>query len=88
MRVLFRESFEKDLSKIRDKRILQSIQHTIIDLESITSIHETNVFRKIRGYDTYFRIRVGVFRIGVTVERGTITFVRILHRKEIYRYFP
>ncbi|MCC5620529.1 type II toxin-antitoxin system RelE/ParE family toxin [Nostoc sp. CHAB 5715] len=33
-------------------------------------------------------MRVGDYRIGFTVAGDTITFVRVLHRKDIYRYFP
>ncbi len=36
----------------------------------------------------YYRIRVGDYRIGVEVVGDEILFVRILHRKDIYRYFP
>ncbi|MGA1264796.1 MAG: type II toxin-antitoxin system RelE family toxin, partial [Prochlorothrix sp.] len=49
---------------------------------------------KLKGYDTYYRIRVGDYRIGLEVlhqsDSGNleIVFVRVLHRKEIYRYFP
>ncbi len=88
MKVLYQASFEKDVQKIRDKKTLQSIKQVIIEIESIKSIHETNVFRKLRGYERYFSIRAGVFRVGVTIEGSTVTFVRVLHRKEIYRYFP
>ncbi|MGK7945796.1 MAG: type II toxin-antitoxin system RelE/ParE family toxin, partial [Microcystaceae cyanobacterium] len=33
-------------------------------------------------------IRVGNYRIGFFGENDTITFVRVLHRREFYRYFP
>ncbi|WP_333425936.1 hypothetical protein [Microcoleus sp. F4-D5] len=31
---------------------------------------------------------MGDYRIGIKVNDGVVYFVRILHRKEIYRYFP
>jgi len=31
---------------------------------------------------------VGDYRVGVIFEEETVTFCRVLHRKEIYRYFP
>jgi mRNA-degrading endonuclease RelE of RelBE toxin-antitoxin system len=34
------------------------------------------------------RIRLGEYRLGFVFESGAVTFVRCLHRKEIYRYFP
>lgn len=44
--------------------------------------------KKLKGGGNYYRIRVGEYRIGIIVEGDAITFVRCLHRKEIYRYFP
>ena len=45
---------------------------------------------KMVGYKTYYKIRVGDYRIGVQIERHhrTVKFMRVLHRKEIYRLFP
>jgi mRNA interferase RelE/StbE len=44
--------------------------------------------KKLTGYKTAYRIRMGQYRIGFYYEHKTIELVRILHRKEIYRYFP
>jgi mRNA interferase RelE/StbE len=33
-------------------------------------------------------MRLGDYRLGFVFEQGAITFVRCLHRREIYRYFP
>jgi len=45
---------------------------------------------KMVGYKTYYKIRVGDYRVGVQIERQrrTVKFMRVLHRKEIYRKFP
>ncbi|WP_333119275.1 hypothetical protein [Microcoleus sp. SVA1_B3] len=32
-------------------------------------------------------IRAGDYRIGLTFDADIITFVRVLHRQEVYRYF-
>jgi len=40
------------------------------------------------GGDRYYRIKIGDYRIGMTVEGNLVTLVRFLHRKDIYRYFP
>jgi mRNA interferase RelE/StbE len=31
---------------------------------------------------------VGDYRIGISVEGDEVEFVRCLHRRDIYRYFP
>jgi mRNA interferase RelE/StbE len=35
-----------------------------------------------------YSIRIGDYRIGLALEKDTLVFVRCLHRKEIYRFFP
>ncbi|MGA9351150.1 MAG: type II toxin-antitoxin system RelE/ParE family toxin [Anaerolineae bacterium] len=42
----------------------------------------------MKGYDTFYRIRLGDYRIGIEVLEDKVILVRILHRKDIYRYFP
>jgi hypothetical protein len=44
--------------------------------------------KKLSGGGPYFRIRLGDYRIGMRVEEDVVTFVRVLPRKDIYRYFP
>ncbi|WP_256973597.1 type II toxin-antitoxin system RelE/ParE family toxin [Nostoc sp. T09] len=44
--------------------------------------------KKLKADGNYYRIRVGDYRIGFAEDEDMITFVRVLHRKEIYRYFP
>ena len=44
--------------------------------------------KKLSGGGDYYRIRVGDYRTGIALEGETVAFVRCLHRKEIYRYFP
>lgn len=45
---------------------------------------------KIRGYQGYYRIRVGDYRIGLQLDFDfrLIEFRRVLHRSQIYRRFP
>ncbi|WP_417909752.1 type II toxin-antitoxin system RelE family toxin [Candidatus Electronema sp. PJ] len=44
--------------------------------------------KKLKGYDTFYRVRIGDYRIGLKLAEDGLIFVRCLHRKEIYRYFP
>lgn len=51
---------------------------------------ELGYLQKLRGYSDKYKIRVGDYRIGITVEQETNTLIceRIAHRKDIYRIFP
>ena len=44
--------------------------------------------KKIKRDNNAYRLRVGDYRIGFFLEEDTIIFSRVLHRKEIYRFFP
>lgn len=46
--------------------------------------------KKLTGYQTYYKIRVGDYRIGLQIDPNTQTveFQRVLHRRDIYRKFP
>ena len=88
MKSLFEKSFARDLKKIKDKRLLRQVQETIDQVESAASIKDVSNLKKMQGFDTYYRIRVGDYRIGIEISEGQVIFVCFLNRKDIYRYFP
>jgi len=46
--------------------------------------------QKLSGYQTFYKIRVGDYRIGIHIDttEHLVEFHRVLHRREIYREFP
>lgn len=83
-----RKTFEKDLRKLRDKAQLSTIKLIIEAVEAANTLDEVKNIKKLKGEDGYFRIRLGDYRIGLFLQDDTLRFVRILHRREFYRYFP
>ena len=88
MKTLYEKSFARDLKKIKDKRLLKQVQKIIAQVESAASLQDIQNIKKLEGYQTYYRIRVGEYRIGIEVLEGQVIFVCFLNRKDIYRYFP
>lgn len=88
MKTLFERSFERDLKKIKDKRLLKQVRKVIDQVEAAASLAELENLKKLQGFDTYYRIRVGDYRIGIEVSERQVIFVCFLNRKDIYRYFP
>jgi mRNA interferase RelE/StbE len=76
------------LKKIRNKQVLKRVREVIAEAEAAASISEVANLKKLEGFDAYYRIRMGDYRIGIEVAEGKLIFVRVLNRKEIYRYFP
>lgn len=88
MKVEFLKSFEKDLLKILDAKMSERIQEVIEQVEEAENVSAVSNLKKLKGEADYYRIRVGDYRIGIKVKEYLVSFVRILHRKDIYRYFP
>jgi mRNA interferase RelE/StbE len=89
MNVDFRKSFEKDLTDILDENLLQKVKAVIEEVDNAVSLAEIRNIKKLKTDGDYYRIRMGDYRIGLTIsDDGVVVFVRVLHRKEIYRYFP
>ena len=88
MRVEFKDSFAKDLSKI-DARTLQKVKRVIEKLEQAESLKSVTHVKKLKNrLQCYYRIRLDDYRMGFKFENDKITLIRFLHRKEMYRYFP
>ena len=89
MIVEFDNSFVKRLSKIKDESILRRVKKLIIDLENSTDFSNFHNVKKLTGYKTYYRIRIGNYRIGFElINKTTIRLLTIAHRKDIYKDFP
>lgn len=68
--------------------MLGRIREKIEDVEKADALEDLPGIKKLSGGDDFYRIRVGDYRIGLAVDDGLVVFVRCLHRREIYRYFP
>ncbi|MBF9253338.1 type II toxin-antitoxin system RelE/ParE family toxin [Pontibacter sp. 172403-2] len=88
MKVKINKRFLKDLAEIPagDR---QKIEAFVFDESAnLESIESAGTFEKLKGYHHFYRVRFGNYRVGVKYEDEVLTFERVLHRREIYRYFP
>jgi len=88
MQVEFLSKFNRDLDRIHHQSVRKSIIKVISEVKVARTLNEVSNVKKLKGFRSAFRIRLGEYRIGIFVEGQTVEFARILHRKEIYRYFP
>lgn len=88
MNVEFRNSFARDLRRIRDRALLSRVQQVIEQIERAEEFGTIGNVKKLKGSEDYYRIRVGNYRVGIIVANETVIFVRFLHRRDVYRYFP
>ncbi|MEB3119980.1 MAG: type II toxin-antitoxin system RelE/ParE family toxin [Snowella sp.] len=88
MQVEFRPLFVRDLRAFKDRKLRQRIETVILEVEAANSSAELRNIKAIQGNPNFYRLKVGDYRLGVYVKGDVVAFVRVLHRKEIYRYFP
>lgn len=89
MKTQYLPSFIKDLKKLKKTPVYSQIRSTALEkIPQCQKLTEISNLKKIKGANNAYRIRVGDYRIGVFIENETVTFSRVLHRKEVYRYFP
>ena len=77
------------MKKLKKIPIYQEIKSLVFQkIPNEPSITEIRNLKKIKGHKDAYRIKLGDYRIGIFIKEDTITFSRVLHRKEVYRYFP
>lgn len=88
MKVRFHKKFLKDMADLPAayrKKVEVLVFKTANEAKSILAIPGVD---KMKGYHHYYKIRVGDYRVGFEFVGNGIVFQRVMHRKEIYRYFP
>jgi mRNA interferase RelE/StbE len=86
---LYKKAFLKDLAKLPlpyRQQIEKLVFKKIPQLDSVFAVPN---MKKIKGYQDYYRIRVGDYRIGCEVkEAKRVIFYRVKSRSDIYKLFP
>jgi mRNA interferase RelE/StbE len=88
MKVEFKTSFLSDLRKIQNEKVVFLVKEIIDELLLSNDLRKIKNLKNLAGSDNAFRIRVRQYRVGLIVEDHIIILVRILNRKDIYKFFP
>ena len=86
MIVAYTKQFVSDVENypLNKKRILEVIE----SLKKADSLSQIRNIKKLKAPGYNYRLRIGYFRIGFTVSDHKIILKRVLHRKDIYKFFP
>ena len=84
----FNRRFLKDIDKVAQPSVRKDVREIIEEVEKARNLSEISNIKKLKGYSIAYRIRTGDYRIGLFVENDVVEFVRIAHRKDIYKIFP
>ncbi|MCA6379349.1 MAG: type II toxin-antitoxin system RelE/ParE family toxin [Cytophagales bacterium] len=88
MKIEFLSKFNQDLNRIHLKSVRNSLLKVIELTQSAETLAEIPNLKKLQGFKSAYRIRIGDYRIGIFIAGNTIQFARVLNRKEIYKYLP
>ena len=90
MDVSFKPVFFRDFTalpsdvKIEVKYLCETIFPGLKSLRELTNYPT----KPIAGFKHYYRIKVGDYRVGFKFTGSVVEFMRVKHRKDIYRHFP
>jgi len=89
VKVEYLPKFLKDLKALKSSAVFETINSLVFEeIPEHENLDGVSNLSKLKGSDDAFRVRVGDYRIGLFFDGETVTFARVLHRSEIYRYFP
>ena len=88
MKVVFDKSFSKSLDKLKNKQVKERLIKLIEKCEDANNLSELSNIKKMTSFISFYRFKIGDYRVGVEVEDDSIYFIIVAHRKDIYNVFP
>ena len=88
MLLTYEKSFLKDIKKLKDKQQANKLKEILSQLEDTDDLMQFPNVKKLKGFATYYRIKINNYRLGFSYENGEIHVIRFVHRKDIYKVFP
>lgn len=74
MKTAFKKSFLKEIEKLKNKKLKDSIADIINHVEVSSNISTVKNIKKLTGYGCYYRIRIRDYRIGLKIEDEIVHF--------------
>ena len=88
LQIRINKTFLKELAKIPTSQRAKVEQFVFKDASAFSSLGDIPNLKKLKGYKNYYRIRFGNYRAGIRVQDDTLLFERLLHRRDIYKFYP
>lgn len=88
MEISYNKKFLKELAKIPEPYRSNIEFFVFNEVQTYEIPFQSERIQKLKGHDIFYKIRFGNYRVGLRIESNHLTFERVLHRKEIYKYYP
>ena len=80
--------FRQDMRRLGSAELRGRVDQVIQELIAADNITEVTGVIRMRARGEHYRIRIGEYRLGITMDGATAVLRRFLPRGEIYRRFP
>jgi mRNA interferase RelE/StbE len=88
VKVRYRKKFLTDLARIPSDHRKAIEKFVFEEAPRLNSLSESGRVERMKGHKSCYKVRFRSYRVGLRLEDDTVCFERVLHRKEIYRFFP
>jgi mRNA-degrading endonuclease RelE of RelBE toxin-antitoxin system len=88
MEVVFLRSFLNDIKKLSDNKLKNKIKEFIVELQNAETLEELQNVKKLKGFSTAYRWRMGDYRLGFYKDENKVELARFVKRNDIYKVFP
>ena len=88
MQIEITRKFRKQVEDCKDQRIKSKVLQIIEDVISVETMNGFTNLKKLTGYKSSYRIRLGSYRLGILIKDDTVIFAAFDHRSDIYKFFP
>ena len=88
MKVDYKKSFFRDLKKEATPELKAEVEQVIETVKKAATMQDIPKLKKMKGYKIHYRIRVGGYRIGITIVGEVVIFWAFGPRKDFYKRFP
>ncbi len=88
MKIVYAKEAEKDVKKIKNKKLIEKIKLTLLEIKEADGLKNIKGIKKLSGHPAAYRIRIGDYRLGLYFEGEEVEIARFLKRSDIYKVFP
>ena len=84
MEVRLTTRFNRDLGRIRDRQVAQSVEQAINTLKVANRLTEVSGVTRLVNRGARYRMRIGDYRLVMLMDDDGLILERFLHRREVY----
>lgn len=84
----YRSSFLKDIKKVKDKKVKDLIESTILKVKSAQCISDIPGCEKLTSRGKFYKIKQPPYRFGIYIDNGIVEFIIFGTRENFYKDFP